>query len=201
MTFAEVSTTFPQGNKKMSTHETHSLLINYSETSNTDTRPVFHSSFFFFFFSLIGMAYGMALALATCGTNNRNYKHINKWLAELKNIDSSLKTLDKEISTNAKLISAWGCNEGDDLTDVCQRMTQLMEVRDNPSIFFFLLWRWLCRSRKKVESKEGRRESCLVAAAFYYYPLPAYLSSVGLFSPFFSCLASPRLDSPFTLAL
>ncbi|KAK3831435.1 MAG: Eisosome component PIL1-domain-containing protein [Linnemannia elongata] len=64
------------------------------------------------------------------GLNNfstGNYKHINKWLAELKNIDSSLKTLDKEISTNAKLISAWGCNEGDDLTDVCQRMTQLME--------------------------------------------------------------------------
>ncbi|KAF8928785.1 hypothetical protein BGZ47_001439 [Haplosporangium gracile] len=64
------------------------------------------------------------------GLNNfstGNYKHINKWLAELKNIDSSLKTLDKEISTSAKLISAWGCNEGDDLTDVCQRMTQLME--------------------------------------------------------------------------
>ncbi|KAF9133008.1 hypothetical protein BGW39_010798 [Mortierella sp. 14UC] len=64
------------------------------------------------------------------GLNNfstGNYKHINKWLAELKNIDSSLKTLDKEITTNAKLISAWGCNEGDDLTDVCQRMTQLME--------------------------------------------------------------------------
>ncbi|KAF9947057.1 hypothetical protein BGZ70_002894, partial [Mortierella alpina] len=56
-----------------------------------------------------------------------NYKNINKWLAELKNIDSSLKTLDKEISTNAKLISAWGCNEGEDLTDICQRMTQLME--------------------------------------------------------------------------
>ncbi|KAG0274344.1 hypothetical protein BGZ95_009878 [Linnemannia exigua] len=64
------------------------------------------------------------------GLNNfstGNYKNINKWLAELKNIDSSLKTLDKEITTNAKLISAWGCNEGDDLTDVCQRMTQLME--------------------------------------------------------------------------
>ncbi|KAF9179130.1 hypothetical protein BGZ51_007199 [Haplosporangium sp. Z 767] len=62
------------------------------------------------------------------GLNNfslsNNYKHINKWLAELKNIDSSLKTLDKEITTNAKLISAWGCDEGDDLTDVCQRMTQ-----------------------------------------------------------------------------
>ncbi|KAG9071170.1 hypothetical protein KI688_008715 [Linnemannia hyalina] len=66
------------------------------------------------------------------GLNNfssGNYKHINKWLAELKNIDSSLKTLDKEISTSAKLISAWGCNEGDDLTDICQRMTQLMENR------------------------------------------------------------------------
>ncbi|CAO3571323.1 unnamed protein product [Mortierella alpina] len=63
------------------------------------------------------------------GLNNftlGNYKNINKWLAELKNIDSSLKTLDKEISTNAKLISAWGCN-GEDLTDICQRMTQLME--------------------------------------------------------------------------
>jgi hypothetical protein len=58
-----------------------------------------------------------------------NYKNINKWLGELKNIDSSLKTLEKEISSNAKLISGWGCNEGDDLTDVCQRMTQLMEVR------------------------------------------------------------------------
>ncbi|GJJ73838.1 hypothetical protein EMPS_06196 [Entomortierella parvispora] len=65
------------------------------------------------------------------GLNNfslgNNYKSINKWLAELKNIDSSLKTLDKEITTNAKLISGWGTNEGDDLTDVCQRMTQLME--------------------------------------------------------------------------
>ncbi|KAG0051748.1 hypothetical protein BGZ83_003366 [Gryganskiella cystojenkinii] len=59
--------------------------------------------------------------------NRNNYKNINKWLAELKNIDSSLKTLDKEITTNAKLISGWGTNEGDDLTDVCQRMTQLME--------------------------------------------------------------------------
>lgn len=197
MTFAEVSTTFPQGNnRKKYQHGTLTLLINYSETSNTDPRPVFHSSFFLFFFHWNDLWHGTGI-----GTNNRNYKHINKWLAELKNIDSSLKTLDKEISTNAKLISAWGCNEGDDLTDVCQRMTQLMEVRDNPSIFFFLLWRWLCRSRKKVESKEGRGESCLVAAAFYYYPLPAYLSSVGLFSPFFSCLASPRLDSPFTLAL
>lgn len=58
-----------------------------------------------------------------------NYKSINKWLAELKNIDSSLKTLDKEISTEAKFISGWGTNEGDDLTDVCQRMTQLMEVK------------------------------------------------------------------------
>ncbi|KAF9308863.1 hypothetical protein BG003_010495 [Podila horticola] len=66
------------------------------------------------------------------GLNNfnplgNNYKSINKWLAELKNIDSSLKTLDKEISTEAKFISGWGTNEGDDLTDVCQRMTQLME--------------------------------------------------------------------------
>ncbi|KAF9924847.1 hypothetical protein FBU30_005250 [Linnemannia zychae] len=64
------------------------------------------------------------------GLNNfstGNYKNINKWLGELKNIDSSLKTLDKEITTNAKLIAAWGSNEGDDLTDVCQRMTQLME--------------------------------------------------------------------------
>ncbi|KAF9577448.1 hypothetical protein BGW38_007335, partial [Lunasporangiospora selenospora] len=56
-----------------------------------------------------------------------NYKNINKWLAELKNIDSTHKTLDKEIITNAKLISGWGTNEGDDLTDVCQRMTQVME--------------------------------------------------------------------------
>ncbi|KAF9963647.1 hypothetical protein BGZ65_001600 [Modicella reniformis] len=56
-----------------------------------------------------------------------NYKNINKWLGELKNIDSSLKRLDKEIATNAKLFGAWGCNEGEDLTDVCQRMTQLME--------------------------------------------------------------------------
>ncbi|KAG0205511.1 hypothetical protein BGX28_002947 [Mortierella sp. GBA30] len=64
------------------------------------------------------------------GLNNftlGNYKNINKWLAELKNIDSSLKTLDKEITTNAKLISAWGRNEGEDLSDICQRMTQLME--------------------------------------------------------------------------
>ncbi|KAF9380233.1 hypothetical protein CPB97_008498 [Podila verticillata] len=66
------------------------------------------------------------------GLNNfnplgNNYKSINKWLAELKNIDSSLKTLDKEITSEAKLISGWGTNEGDDLTDVCQRMTQLME--------------------------------------------------------------------------
>ncbi|KAG0082759.1 hypothetical protein BGZ93_005808 [Podila epicladia] len=66
------------------------------------------------------------------GLNNinplgNNYKTINKWLAEMKNIDSSLKTLDKEISADAKLIAAWGTNEGDDLTDVCQRMAQLME--------------------------------------------------------------------------
>ncbi|KAF8931550.1 hypothetical protein BGZ58_007564 [Dissophora ornata] len=65
------------------------------------------------------------------GLNNfslgNNYKNINKWLGELKNVDASLKRLDKEISSNAKLISGWGCNEGDDLTDVCQRMTQLME--------------------------------------------------------------------------
>ncbi|KAK3825754.1 MAG: Eisosome component PIL1-domain-containing protein [Benniella sp.] len=56
-----------------------------------------------------------------------NYKTINKWLAEMKNIDSSLKTLDKEISADAKLIAAWGTSEGDDLADVCQRMAQLME--------------------------------------------------------------------------
>ncbi|KAF9356377.1 hypothetical protein BGX26_005367 [Mortierella sp. AD094] len=65
------------------------------------------------------------------GLNNftlgNNYKNINKWLGELKNIDASLKVLDKEITTNAKLISGWGCNEGEDMTDVCQRMTQLME--------------------------------------------------------------------------
>ncbi|KAF9914200.1 hypothetical protein BX616_008757 [Lobosporangium transversale] len=64
------------------------------------------------------------------GLNNfslGNYKNINKWLGELKNIDASLKVLDKEITTSAKLISGWGCNEGDDLADVCQRMTQLME--------------------------------------------------------------------------
>lgn len=53
---------------------------------------------------------------------------MNKWLAEMKNIDSSLKTLDKEISADAKLIAAWGSPEGDDLADVCQRMAQLMEV-------------------------------------------------------------------------
>jgi len=46
----------------------------------------------------------------------------------MKNIDSSLKTLDKEISADAKLIAAWGSTEGDDLTDVCMRMSQLMEV-------------------------------------------------------------------------
>ncbi|KAI8356837.1 Eisosome component PIL1-domain-containing protein [Mortierella sp. GBAus27b] len=45
----------------------------------------------------------------------------------MKNIDSSLKTLDKEISADAKLIAAWGAPEGDDLSDVCQRMAQLME--------------------------------------------------------------------------
>ncbi|KAF8932626.1 hypothetical protein BGZ52_009724 [Haplosporangium bisporale] len=66
------------------------------------------------------------------GLNNinplgNNYKTINKWLAEMKNIDSSLKTLDKEISADAKLIATWGTTEGDDLTDVCQRMAQLME--------------------------------------------------------------------------
>jgi len=48
----------------------------------------------------------------------------------MKNIDLSLKTLDKEISADAKLIAAWGTTEGDDLTDVCQRMAQLMEVKD-----------------------------------------------------------------------
>ncbi|ORZ14362.1 Eisosome component PIL1-domain-containing protein [Lobosporangium transversale] len=56
-----------------------------------------------------------------------NYKNINKWLAEMKNIDSTLKTLDKEISADAKLIATWGSTEGDDLADVCQRMSQLME--------------------------------------------------------------------------
>ncbi|KAI1320364.1 hypothetical protein EDD11_001165 [Mortierella claussenii] len=56
-----------------------------------------------------------------------NYKHINKWLAEMKNIDSTLKTLDKEISSEAKLTAAWGAGEGDDLADVSQRMSQLME--------------------------------------------------------------------------
>ncbi|KAF8976995.1 hypothetical protein BGZ46_007737 [Entomortierella lignicola] len=66
------------------------------------------------------------------GLNNinplgNNYKTINKWLAEMKNVDQSLKTLDKEISADAKLISAWGSTEGDDLADVCQRMSQLME--------------------------------------------------------------------------
>ncbi|KAG0320078.1 hypothetical protein BGZ99_004695 [Dissophora globulifera] len=66
------------------------------------------------------------------GLNNinplgNNYKTLNKWLAEMKNIDSSLKTLDKEISADAKLIAAWGTGEGDDLADVCQRMSQLME--------------------------------------------------------------------------
>ncbi|KAG0003771.1 hypothetical protein BGZ65_001362, partial [Modicella reniformis] len=66
------------------------------------------------------------------GLNNfnplgNNYKSINKWLAEMKNIDSSLKTLDKEISADAKLIATWGANEGDDLADVSQRMSQLME--------------------------------------------------------------------------
>jgi hypothetical protein len=47
----------------------------------------------------------------------------------MKNIDSSLKTLDKEISADAKLTAAWGSTEGDDLTDVCLRMSQLMEVK------------------------------------------------------------------------
>ncbi|KAF9111006.1 hypothetical protein BGX27_005512 [Mortierella sp. AM989] len=65
------------------------------------------------------------------GLNNftlgNNYKNINKWLGELKNIDASLKVLDKEVCTNAKLISGWGSNEGEDMADVCQRMTQLME--------------------------------------------------------------------------
>ncbi|KAF9434346.1 hypothetical protein BGZ76_008161 [Entomortierella beljakovae] len=65
------------------------------------------------------------------GLNNfslgNNYKNINKWLGELKNIDATLKVLDKEITTNAKLVSVWGSNEGEDLTDICQRMTQLME--------------------------------------------------------------------------
>ncbi|KAF9934159.1 hypothetical protein FBU30_003183 [Linnemannia zychae] len=66
------------------------------------------------------------------GLNNINplgkdYKHINKWLAEMKNIDSSLKTLDKECAGEAKLIATWGSHEGDDLADVCLRMSQLMD--------------------------------------------------------------------------
>lgn len=149
------------------------------------------------------MTYGMAPALATCGTNNRNYKHINKWLAELKNIDSSLKTLDKEISTNAKLISAWGCNEGDDLTDVCQRMTQLMEVRDNHSISYFcfsifLLWCWLCMSRKKGQV---RRRDEGKAALLLQLSIITPLTCLTLFSRssfLLSFLASTRF---FALAL
>jgi hypothetical protein len=46
----------------------------------------------------------------------------------MKNIDSTLKTIDKESSAEAKLIATWGSNEGDDLADVCLRMSQLMEV-------------------------------------------------------------------------
>ena len=46
----------------------------------------------------------------------------------MKNIDSSLKTIDKETSAEAKLIATWGSHEGDDLADVCLRMSQLMEV-------------------------------------------------------------------------
>ncbi|KAF9147557.1 hypothetical protein BG015_010777 [Linnemannia schmuckeri] len=57
----------------------------------------------------------------------KDYKHINKWLAEMKNIDSSLKTIDKESLAEAKLIATWGSHEGDDLADVCLRMSQLME--------------------------------------------------------------------------
>ncbi|KAG0298424.1 hypothetical protein BGZ96_012146 [Linnemannia gamsii] len=57
----------------------------------------------------------------------KDYKHINKWLAEMKNIDSTLKTIDKESSAEAKLIATWGSNEGDDLADVSLRMSQLME--------------------------------------------------------------------------
>ncbi|OAQ36484.1 hypothetical protein K457DRAFT_131703 [Linnemannia elongata AG-77] len=57
----------------------------------------------------------------------KDYKHINKWLAEMKNIDSSLKTIDKESAAEAKLIATWGSHEGDDLADVCLRMSQLME--------------------------------------------------------------------------
>ncbi|KAG0337451.1 hypothetical protein BG004_007638 [Podila humilis] len=53
---------------------------------------------------------------------------MNKWLAEMKNIDSSLRTLDKELSADAKLMASWGTNQGDDLSDVCQRMAQLMEA-------------------------------------------------------------------------
>ncbi|KAG9072629.1 hypothetical protein KI688_000400 [Linnemannia hyalina] len=57
----------------------------------------------------------------------KDYKHINKWLVEMKNIDSSLKTLDKESAAEAKLIATWGSHEGDDLADVCLRMSQLVE--------------------------------------------------------------------------
>lgn len=46
----------------------------------------------------------------------------------MKNIDSSLKTIDKESAAEAKLIATWGSHEGDDLADVCLRMSQLMEV-------------------------------------------------------------------------
>jgi hypothetical protein len=90
--------------------------------------------------------------MATGGMKHRNYKHINKWLAELKNIDSSLKTLDKETVTNAKLIAAWGCNEGDDLTDVCQRMTQLMEVRNTSLLLLSYFGADFAGVEKKVES-------------------------------------------------
>ncbi|KAG0267799.1 hypothetical protein DFQ27_008188 [Actinomortierella ambigua] len=56
-----------------------------------------------------------------------NYKNINRWLGELKNIDATLATYDKELANSAKCTIAWGQNEGDDLSDVCQRMSQLLE--------------------------------------------------------------------------
>ncbi|KAF9972030.1 hypothetical protein BGZ73_004911 [Actinomortierella ambigua] len=66
------------------------------------------------------------------GLNNinplgRNYKSINRWLGELKNIDATLATYDKELANSAKCTIAWGQTEGDDLSDVCQRMSQLLE--------------------------------------------------------------------------
>ncbi|KAG0358205.1 Eisosome component PIL1-domain-containing protein [Gamsiella multidivaricata] len=74
-----------------------------------------------------GIGHDLRRGLNNINPLGNNYKTMNKWLAEMKNIDSSLKTLDKEISADAKLIAAWGATEGDDLADVCQRMSQLME--------------------------------------------------------------------------